>query len=232
MESEKFVPRVIVIGAGPSGLLLTLLLARLSNIPVLLIDQSRSLDTNPRATHYGPPAIPELRRAGVVESMYDVGAFRPGKVCWRKLDGTYLAGLGFTGKAVEQDSDIERTICLPLSKLGIVLCQHLEEFERKGLVQIRWGAKVAAVSQTSDRACVTLDGGEQLHAEYLVGCDGANSIVRRCLFETHGEREAGFPGMTWDVQVVATNVSGTVYLHTSADISDLLRLRKVRLGGR
>ena len=42
---------------------------------------------------------------------------------------------------------------------------------------------------------------EVVKAKYVVGCDGANSIVRRKLF---GEE---YPGFTWDAQIIATNVS-------------------------
>lgn len=54
--------------------------------------------------------------------------------------------------------------------------------------------------------------GEQssLEADYIVGCDGANSVVRRSLF---GDRE--FPGRTWNEQLVATNVSPDYCRHMS-----------------
>ncbi|KAK1638624.1 hypothetical protein BDP81DRAFT_459318 [Colletotrichum phormii] len=52
-------PLVIVIGTGPTGLLLSLLLAKHS-IPVLTLDKSTSLCPLPRATHYGPPPTTRL----------------------------------------------------------------------------------------------------------------------------------------------------------------------------
>jgi 2-polyprenyl-6-methoxyphenol hydroxylase-like FAD-dependent oxidoreductase len=45
---------------------------------------------------------------------------------------------------------------------------------------------------------------ELVRGDYVVGCDGANSAVRKSLF---GDE---FPGFTWDAQIIATNVSSAV----------------------
>ncbi|KAK7214894.1 hypothetical protein V2G26_002897 [Clonostachys chloroleuca] len=37
-------------------------------------------------------------------------------------------------------------------------------------------------------------------ADYVVGCDGANSVIRKQLFG------ADFPGYTWNLTIIATNV--------------------------
>ncbi len=188
-------PWVIVVGAGPSGLLLGLLLAR-RGIRVQLLDLSSDIDTQPRATHYGPPAMYELRRAGVADDVRAEG-FIPKAVCWRKLDGTYLAGLD--GSVLDDDPD--RMVCLPLNKLGSILYRHLSA---EPLAIISWNHKVTAIGQDDNKAWVdveTLEGQQRLEASYIVGCDGANSQIRRSLFG-----EWAFPGRTWDEQIVATNV--------------------------
>jgi 2-polyprenyl-6-methoxyphenol hydroxylase-like FAD-dependent oxidoreductase len=189
-------PWVIIVGAGPSGLLLGLMLAK-RGIPVQIIDKSTELDTQPRATHYGPPAMYELRRAGVVDDLRAQG-FHPDGVCWRKLDGTYLAGLD--AKLLADDPD--RMVCLPLNRLGMILMDHIG---RQPTATVSWGHEVKSIGQDEDKAWVTVltaEGEKRLEATYIVGCDGATSQVRRSLF---GDWE--FPGKTWDEQIVATNVS-------------------------
>jgi 2-polyprenyl-6-methoxyphenol hydroxylase-like FAD-dependent oxidoreductase len=188
-------PWAIVVGAGPSGLLLGLLLAK-HGIRVQLLEMSSELDNKPRATHYGPPAIYELRRAGVAAEMRAEG-FTPRTICWRKLDGTFLAGLD--GSVLDDDPD--RMVCLPLNQLGKILHRRLSE---EPLATISWNHKVTAIGQDADKAWVdveTPEGSRRLEAAYIIGCDGANSQIRRCMF---GER--GFPGKTWEEQIVATNV--------------------------
>ena len=96
-------------------------------------------------------------------------------------------------------------VCLPLSKLNLVLQRQISELPH---VDILYSHRVTGLGQDSDKAWVSVaspDGTKTLHARYIVGCDGANSQIRRSLF---GDWE--FPGFTWDQQIVATNVRITL----------------------
>lgn len=189
-------PWAIVVGAGPSGLLLGLMLAK-QGIPVQIVDLASKLDEQPRATHYNPPAVHELRRAGVADDARKEG-FTPKVLCWRKLDGTHIAGLDGT---VMDDSPNKR-ICLPLDKLGKVLYRHVQ---KQPSAKVSWNHKVTKIGQDETKAWIDVDtpeGSKRLEAQYIIGCDGGNSQIRRSLF---GDKQ--FPGKTWDEQIVATNVS-------------------------
>jgi len=191
---ERGFEKVIVVGAGPAGLLLSLLLAK-KGITVQLLDAADKLDSQPRATHYAPPAIRELIRAGVIDDVRAQG-FIPRTVCWRKLDGTYLAGLD--GSVLDGTPD--RLTCLPLDKLGKILYDHLKAQQT---VTVEWQHKVISIGQDKTKAWVVVEtqaGLKQLEADYIIGCDGANSQIRRSLFG-----DWNFPGRTWDEQIVATN---------------------------
>ncbi|KAH7355736.1 hypothetical protein BKA66DRAFT_539813 [Pyrenochaeta sp. MPI-SDFR-AT-0127] len=185
---------IIVVGAGPSGLLLSLMLAK-AGIQVTLVEMTEEIDKQPRATHYGSPAMRELIRAGVADDLRAAG-FLPKGVSWRKFNGDVIATLD----AEVLGDDPERMYCLPLDQLGALIFRHLQQ--QKG-VHIHFRHEVVGLGQDDDKAWVevkTLTGAKTLEADYIVGCDGANSKIRRSLF---GDWE--FPGTTWDKQIVATN---------------------------
>lgn len=187
--------KIIVVGAGPAGLLLALLLSK-RGIPVTLLEAASGPDHRPRATHYGPPAVYELRRAGVMDDILADG-FLPKKICWRKLDGTYLTGLD---NSIFGD-DPDRVACLPLDQLGRILARHLA---KQPAAEVKWNHTVTGLGQDKVKAWVdvtTPEGGKKVEGTYIIGCDGANSQIRRAL---HGDWN--FPGRTWDEQIVATNV--------------------------
>jgi len=188
--------QVVIVGAGPSGLLLGLMLAN-KDINVTIVDMASELDTKPRATHYASTAVRELSRAGVLDDVRELG-FTPSGTCWRKLDGTYLAGLQ---NAVVHDDPLRPT-CLPLNRLGRVIYNHIL---KRPTATVLWSHELIAMEQDENSAritCKTPEGEVTFEADYVVGCDGANSKVRRLLF---GDWE--FPGKTWAEQIVATNVS-------------------------
>lgn len=192
--------QVLIVGAGPAGQLLGLMLAQ-QEIAVTIVEQASKLDENPRATHYGPPAMRILNRAGVGKSLRSRG-FASATVSWRRPDGSFIAGI----RHDTQRGGDEGMTALPLNQLGDLLYEHAS-----GLPNIKYlfNCRVTSIGQDESKAWVNTvdintDETARLEADYVVGCDGANSIIRRSLF---GDWD--FPGKTWDEQIVATNVSPT-----------------------
>jgi 2-polyprenyl-6-methoxyphenol hydroxylase-like FAD-dependent oxidoreductase len=190
--------QVVVVGAGPSGLLLCLLLAK-HGISVQLLEASDKLDDRPRAAIYGPPAIPDLKRAGVLDEIRRRG-MTLNTMSWRRFeDHSSMAAMDWNDVAQVGDDDL-RTTCLALDELDRVM---LEEFLTKHNGEVFWKHKVVNVGQDGEQAWVdveTPDGQKKIYGDYVVGCDGATSQVRKSLFGDD------FPGFTWDRQIVATNV--------------------------
>ncbi|KAK7935937.1 FAD-dependent monooxygenase terC [Apiospora marii] len=178
--------KVIVVGAGPSGLLLSLLLAQ-HGIPVHILEGAAELDGRPRAAIYGPAAIPDLARAGVMDEIRRRG-FTVNTMSWRRFaDHSFITGMD--GRCVaDVDGQDLRMACLVLDELDRLL---LDEFLTRHGGSISWNHRVVGVE--------TPEGGKKIHADYIVGCDGATSMVRKSLFPD-------FPGFTWERQIVATNV--------------------------
>ncbi|KAJ3540336.1 hypothetical protein NM208_g5118 [Fusarium decemcellulare] len=189
--------QVLIVGAGPAGQLLGLMLAK-QDVSVTIVEQSSKLDDNPRATHYGPPAMRILNFAGVGEEVRAKG-LAVDTVAWRHLDGTYIAGISHE---TQKDSS-DRMIALPLGELAEILYEHAKSLPK---IKYLFDRRVVNIGQNESEAwveAIDVNSNEKsrLQAEYVVGCDGANSIIRRSLF---GDWK--FPGKTWDEQIVATNV--------------------------
>lgn len=190
-------PWAIVVGAGPAGLLLALRLAQ-QDIPVCLVEMSATLDEQPRASHYLSPAVYELGRAGVLDEVRQAG-FDPKTLSFRRID-EQRTRYGCMNAAVVADHP-DRMVCLPLNGLAQILLARLEKLPS---ATIRWQCKVVGLGQDDQHAWLdvaTASGRERLYAQYIAGCDGSNSQVRRSLFGN-----AVFPGFTWEEQIVATNV--------------------------
>jgi 2-polyprenyl-6-methoxyphenol hydroxylase-like FAD-dependent oxidoreductase len=117
---------------------------------------------------------------------------------WRKIDGSVITSI----PDVAQPGTPDALTVLPLNMLGKVLLRHCEG---NANVTVLWNKKVVDVGADGDGkgawAKVQGEQGEEMWtADYICGCDGANSQVRKSLFGNE------FPGHTWDAQIIATNV--------------------------
>ena len=191
-------------GAGPSGLILALLLSK-KGISVELLDAGAELDKQPRAAHYASAATYELERAGVLDDLKERG-FSPEGFAFRKFDTSFIAGINHA--SLPEDYPYKMQV-LPLDQLGQLLYEHLQ---RQPKAVVKWSHRVVKIGQDQGKAWVdveTTSGTHRSQADYVIGCDGASSTVRRELFGPE------YPGETLNAQIIATNVHLPTYLPTT-----------------
>lgn len=108
-----------------------------------------------------------------------------------------------TVEDVAVSKSLEAMMVLPIGMLCEILLSHAE---RNSNISLKWSHRVVDVGQDENSAWAIIkeqDGtGKRISGNFLCGCDGGTSHVRKSLF---GKKN--FPGMTWDVQFVATDVS-------------------------
>lgn len=183
-------------GAGPSGLLLALSLAR-AGIQVRVLEAATEPDRQPRAFLYGPAAVRELRRFGILEAMKKRGSRVPSGVSWRAAgDAALLAQLPKPPPTPPGEPTPDGPVNLSLNLMVEIL---LEAVQAEPNAVIEFGQRVLDVGQDDTSAWVTCEAG-RIEGSYVVGCDGSSSTVRASLFGKD------FPGYTWDPWLVAVNV--------------------------
>ena len=202
---------VIIVGAGPTGLMLACELC-LAGVRPVVLERHPQIRDIPKAGGLSGQILELLRYRGELERFEAAGtAARPApRLPWggMHVDFTQLA-----------DPPME---VLPLPQP--ILERVLDEFARELGTEIRRGREVVGLSQ--DDATVTAevrgsDGPDRVSARYLVGCDGANSRVRDL---------AGFafPGITYpEVQrlaLVTVPESVTVLENGDIDVAGVGRI--------
>jgi 2-polyprenyl-6-methoxyphenol hydroxylase-like FAD-dependent oxidoreductase len=172
---------VIIVGAGPAGLMLAGELC-LAGVRPLVLERQPLLREIPKANGFNGQIVELMRYRGLLDRV-EAASGRP----VRPAPAAPFGGvhLDFSHLA---DPPIW-AVPLPQPRLERLLDEHARELG----AGIRRGHEVAGVSQ--DDAAVAADvrgpdGPYQVTARYLVGCDGAHSRVR----DTAG---IGFPGTTY-----------------------------------
>ncbi|KAL8362611.1 hypothetical protein RB601_008122 [Gaeumannomyces tritici] len=214
-KMERPFKKVIIVGAGPAGLLLALMLSQ-RGIPVQVLEAEDKLDGQPRAAHYGAPALPDLDRAGVLAEIKRRGIIIT-DINYRYAvpDGSGFERLAtIDGNAVRDVGGFDyRSHCLALHDLCALM---LELFVGRHGGEVGWRHRVVRVEQDAGGAWVdveTPEGPKRIGGDYVVGCDGAGSQVRRSLFGSD------FPGFTWEKQIVATNTYYDFDRHDFGDVT-------------
>ncbi len=165
---------VVIAGGGPTGLMLAAELA-LAGIDVVIVERraSQELDGS-RAGGLHARTIEVLDQRGVAERFLSAGQVHP----FVGYAGTFLDISDFPTRHNYilglWQSHIERILAGWVEELGVPI---LHGCEVVGLAQDDTGVDVELSSDTS------------LRAEYLVGCDGGRSLIRKAA-------GIGFPG--WD----------------------------------
>ena len=69
-------PRIVVVGAGPSGLTAALFLVK-AGVPVTVLESRTEIYEDPRAATFHPPTMEMLEPSGVTKRLHDLGIVCP-----------------------------------------------------------------------------------------------------------------------------------------------------------
>ncbi len=170
MSSEA---EVAIVGAGPSGTVLAVLLAQLGR-SVVVLEQWPTPYPLPRAVHFDDEVGRLLQSCGIGDELRAMS--EPAEVYeWRNAAGTTLLRFGRIGTGAS-GWPFSSMFCQP--EFEALLAARAQALPA---VEIRRGATVDTLVQQEDRVDVGCSSGETVTARYVVGCDGANSTVRRLL---------------------------------------------------
>jgi 2-polyprenyl-6-methoxyphenol hydroxylase-like FAD-dependent oxidoreductase len=216
---------VLIVGAGPTGLVLALWLTK-QGIRPRIIDKADAPGTTSRALAVQARTLELYRQLDLTDAVLERGHSVPGINLWvrgqkkaRVQFETIADDLTPYGPFVFPQDQHERLLIERLEALGVFVQRSTE------LVNYRESAD--CLTATLKRA----DGQEDLcTASYLAGCDGARSIVR----QTMG---TGFPGGTYQQLFYVADIDATGpaldgELHVDLDAADFLAVFPLKGEGR
>jgi 3-(3-hydroxy-phenyl)propionate hydroxylase len=177
--------RVLIAGAGPVGLVAAANLVR-KGIAVTVFEALEQLGDQSRASTFHPPTLDMLDELGFAQPLIAQGLIAPTVQYRSKADGV-LGSFDFCAIA-----DLTRhpyRLQAEQFKLTRIIYDSLRD---NPLFNVEFSKPVTAVEQQADRVGVVLGGdtSEERWGTWLIGADGARSVVRHAL-------NIEFEGFTW-----------------------------------
>ncbi|MER6948741.1 FAD-dependent monooxygenase [Nonomuraea sp. NPDC000554] len=172
---------VLIAGAGPTGLALAVHLA-LHDIPVRVVDAAPGPATTSRALGLQPRGVEVLERIG---ALGDLPQRAQSSLTMSYNEGSRTVLRFQVGQAVMDQP--KQTLLISQAEVEGALRQRLRELGG----EVEWHTRLVGAQQDDRGVTVTVrtgdDAEQHVQAEWLIGCDGAHSTVRKLA-------GIGFPG--------------------------------------
>ena len=190
---------VVVVGLGPVGAVLAQLLAQ-AGLSVVAVDMSITIYDKPRAIGIDHDSLRLLQQIGITDALIPfMGGYRPSE--YRSASGEVLRRIMPQGEPFPLSWAPYNTFVQP--ELERLLRESFDRYER---LEILLGWRAVSFAQVEDEAVVTIEavtggGSRDIHARYVVGCDGAWSPVREAMDLKFEDLEFDEPWLVIDVLV-------------------------------
>ncbi|MFK0206485.1 FAD-dependent monooxygenase [Agrobacterium sp. NPDC090283] len=207
---------VLIAGAGPVGLFLACEL-RLAGCSVLVLEAAPEPDSPLKRPPFGlrgltVPTIESLDRRGLLEAIKERAAGRetPGTAHWMKEQrrpAGHFAGIQFfhdqidTGRWPYHLAGSASNLATDMASIEAVLAARAVTLG----VEIRRGFAVEGFAQSGEDVAVQA-GGAAFRGRWLVGADGARSVVRKAAGIGFAGTEPEFTGYSVQVELAGAEV--------------------------
>lgn len=190
---------VVIVGAGPTGLTAAISLAQYG-IESVVLDRWHDVYPQPRAVHLDGEIRRILGRLGIDDEFAEIS--RPA-LGLRLVDPAMQVLAQFDRDPAGGRSGFPEANLFDQPELESLLRHHAQ---RQGHITIRTDVEVTGVAEEDGRVRVDLIDrgsgvGASMRGRYVLGCDGANSVVRASIGATM--RDLGFE-QRWLVVDIAT----------------------------
>ena len=193
---------VLIVGAGPTGLMLANQLVR-RGVRVEIIDRHSGPAMQSRALGVQARTLEIYAQLGIVDRALELGKRGTGATMWAQGRRMAHVPLGDAGRAVTPYPFI---LVLGQDDNELIMGEKLNELG----VTVQWNTELVDFTQNADHVAATLkmpDGGSRtLTAAYIAGCDGAHSAVRKL-------SNIDFPGAPYEhvFFVADVEMTGTMF---------------------
>ncbi len=186
-QQHKTDTDVLIVGAGPTGLMLANQLGR-RGIRSIIIDRHSGPAQQSRAMAVHARTLEIYDKLGIAQQALERGQRGGAANMWARGELRARIPLGDIGENI---SPFPFVLMLGQDENERILGEHLRHWN----LAVQWDTELTALAQHSDHVAATLklaDGStRQIRATYLAGCDGGRSAVR----EMNG---IGFPGAPYE----------------------------------
>lgn len=166
--------QVAIIGCGPTGALLGNLLGR-RGISNIIVEKQSDLYPLPRAVHFDAETMRIFQSAGLADEVLPTTLVGKGML-FKDNDGQVL--VDWSRDQTVGPMGWHESYRFHQPELESILRNGLSRFANTTLLS---GCGVDGVSQNDDGVLLSLADGREIEAEYVVGCDGAQSFLRNAL---------------------------------------------------
>ena len=226
MAALKANARVVIVGAGPVGMVCALALNK-RGIPVTVFEQEGAPVKDQRAASIHPPTLELLDALGVTGKIIPLGLVSDKYRFHDRVTNAVVAQFDLA----QMRDEFRFPFVLQYEQYKLT-ASIAAEYANADDFDVRFGHGVTAIRQSADAVEVEVAspaGRERLSAAYVIGCDGGHSTVRRA---------AGivFDGFTYPekfIKIATTFDFGTVnpdlvYRNYFSDPDEWCNLFKVR----
>lgn len=159
--------KILIVGAGPTGLTTAIELARRGVLPTV-IDRRDSASTMSRAVGITPRSLELLSHSGVASRLIEEGIAMDG------LRVYYGKKLKLKMPLCSEAAFYPNLVCLAQDRTESIIADELKSYG----VSVKYGVQLNELSQKPDGVLARFDNAEEEKFDHIVGADGIRSRVR------------------------------------------------------